>query len=168
MKIFSGLLLLFLIGCSDSKPKNKKQTLDFGYFTIETPNGWKKIKAKGIDSYVGRIAIDNNDTLDFDLGWYSNSLKESEDEIDSVDGFEKINSDSHKRNSVSWDTIDGRRAKIFLPKKSGYGMTGIYMDSLWQAGSDIDRFNLHGDNLNSGNEKLFLQAIKTLKFHKTK
>ena len=48
MKILSGLLLLFLIGCSHSKPKSNKQTLDFVYFTIETPNGWKKIKAKGI------------------------------------------------------------------------------------------------------------------------
>ena len=32
----------------------------------------KKIKEQGVDSYVGRIAIDSVDTLEFDLGWYSN------------------------------------------------------------------------------------------------
>ena len=61
--------------------KSNKQTLDFGSFTIETPNGWTKIKAQGQDSYVGRISIDAMDTLDFDLGWYSNSMTEPEPKI---------------------------------------------------------------------------------------
>ena len=61
--------------------KSNKQTLDFGSFTFETPNGWTKIKAQGQDSYVGRISIDAMDTLDFDLGWYSNSMTEPEPKI---------------------------------------------------------------------------------------
>ena len=191
MKIISGLLLLLIIGCSDNKSKvdNKhksdNQTLDFGSFTIMTPISWTKIKAQGADSYVGRIAIDNIDTLDFDLGWYSNTLTEPEpqiiersmlknmDVLDTtqfiiVDSRKGIDPDKYKKNNVSWDTIDGRKAKIVFSRQSGVGTTGIYIDSLWQAGSDIDRFNLYGDNLKPANKKLFLEALRTLKFHKTK
>ena len=185
MKIIPGLLLLFIIGCADNKPKADNQTLDFGSFSFVTPNGWTKIEAQGTDSYVGRIAIDNTDTLNFDLGWYSNTLTETEPQIiersmlknmDVLDTTEfvivesrkGINPDKYKKNNVSWDTIDGRKAKIVFPRKSGIGTTGIYIDSLWQGGSDIDRFNLYGDNLKPDNEKLLLQALRTLKFHKTK
>lgn len=185
MKIIPGLLLLLIIGCADNKPKVDNHTLDFGLFSIVTPNGWTKIKAQGADSYVGRIAIDNTDTIDFDLGWYSNTLTEPEpqiiersmlnniDVLDTpqfiiVDSRKGIDPDKFKKNNISWDTIDGRKAKIVSPRQSGIGTTGIYIDSLWQGGSDVDRFNLYGDNLKPANEKLFLQALKTLQFHKTK
>lgn len=187
MKIIPGILFLFLISCTDSKPKSDKQTLDFGSFTIETPNSWTKIKAQGVDSYVGGIAIDNTDTLHFDLGWYSNKLYEYEptildssmigsidtsmidlSEVIFVKNRMRVDPDKYKKNNVSWDTIEGRKAKIVFPRKSGIGTTGIYIDSLWQSGSDIDRFNLYGDNLKPTNEKIFLQALKTLKFHKKK
>jgi hypothetical protein len=185
MKIIPGLLLLLIIGCADNKPQADNQTLDFGSFSIVTPNGWTKIKAQGADSYVGRIAIDNTDTIDFDLGWYSNTLTEPEpkiiegsmlrnmDLLDTsqiiiVDSRKGIDPDKFKKNNISWDTIDGRKAKIVFPRQSGIGTTGIYIDSLWQGGSNVDRFNLYGDNLKPANEKLLLQALKTLKFHKTK
>ena len=187
MKIIPGLLFLLIIGCTDDKPKSKNHTLDFGNFSIETPNSWTKIKAQGVDSYVGRIAIDNTDTLDFDLGWYSNKLNEYEPTIlDSnmigsidtsiVDTSEvifvknrmRVDPDKYKKNNVSWDTIDGRKAKIVFPRQLGIGTTGIYIDSLWQSGSDVDKFNLYGDNLKPINEKLLLKALQTLKFHKTK
>ncbi|MDB5276126.1 MAG: hypothetical protein JWR61_1081 [Ferruginibacter sp.] len=185
MKIIPRLLLLLTIGCADHKPKADNQTLDFGSFSIVTPNGWTKVKAQGTDSYVGRIAIDNIDTIDFDLGWYSNTLTEREpqiiersilkdlDVLDTsqffiVDSRKGIDPDKFKKNNISWDTIDGRKAKIVFPRKPGIGTTGIYIDSLWQGGADVDRFNLYGDNLKPANEKLFLQALKTLKFHKTK
>ena len=187
MKIIPGLLLLFIIGCADKKPKADNQTLDFGSFSIVTPNGWTKIKAQETDSYVGRIVIDSTDTLDFDLGWYSNKLNEYEptildsNMIGSIDtsmvdtkdiifvrNRMRVDPDKFKKNNFSWDTIDGRKTKIVFPRKSGIGTTGIYIDSLWQSGSDIDRFNLYGDNLKPANEKLLLQALRTLKFHKTK
>lgn len=186
MKIILGLLLLLSIGCADSKPKADKQTLDFGSFTIETPNGWTKIKAQGIDSYVGQIAIDNTDTLHFDLGLFSNTLTEHEPQIIErsmlqhfanpidtaefiiVDSRKGIDTDKYKKNNFLWDTIDGRKAKIVFPRQAGIGTTGIYIDSLWQSGSEVDRFNLYGDNLKPLNEKLLLEALRTLKFHKTK
>ncbi len=187
MKIIPALLLLLLIGCVDKKPKADNQTLNFGSFSIVTPNGWSKIEAQGLDSYVGRIAIDNTDTLHFDLGWYSNKLNEGEPRIldssmiNSIDtsmiytndvifvkNRMRVDPDKYKKNNLSWDTIDGREAKIIFPIKSGKGRTGIYIDSLWQSGSNIDRFNLYGINLKPENEKLLLQALRTLKFYKTK
>jgi len=183
MKILIGLFLLFITSCTDSKPQSDKKTLDFGSFTIETPNSWTKIKTQGADSYVGRIAIDNTDTVDFDLGWYSNTLTETEpqmiersmlkymDVLDTtefiiVESLKGIDSDKYKKNNVLWDTIDGRKAKIVFPRQSGIGTTGIYIDSLWLRGSDVDRFNLYGDNLKPENEKQFLEALRTLKFNK--
>jgi hypothetical protein len=187
MKIISGLLFILLIGCTDSKSKSDTQTLDLGSFSIETPNGWTKITDQGIDSYVGRITIDRKDTLHFDLGWYSNRLNEYDPTIlDSsmigsidtamIDTSKVIfvknrmlaDPDKYKRNNVSWDTIDGHKAKIVFPRQTGIGITGIYIDSLWQSGSGVDRFNLYGNNLEPVNEKLLLQALKTLKFHRTK
>jgi hypothetical protein len=187
MKIVTGFLFLLMISCTDSKPKDGKQTLDFGSFSVETPNGWTKIKEKGIDSYVGRIAIDKTDTLEFNLGWYSNKLNEDDPTIlDSsmigaidtsiadikdiifVKNRALVDPDKYKKNNFSWDTIDGRKAKIVFPRQSGIGTTGIYIDSLWQSGSDVDRFNLYGVNLKPDNERLFLAALKMLKFHKTK
>lgn len=160
---------------------SNNQTLDFGSFSIETPNSWTKIKANGTDSYVGRIAIDKTDTLDFDLGWYSNTLTEFEPQIVErsvlksnpnidtaeliiVESRKGVDPDKYKKNNISWDTIDGRKSKIVYPRISGAGTTGIYIDSLWKQGSDIDRFNLYAQNLKPANEKLFLQALKTLKF----
>jgi hypothetical protein len=187
MKIFPGLFLLLIIGCTNNKSRSDKQTLDFGSFTIETPKGWTKIKAQGIDSYIGQIAIDNTDTLHFDLGWYSNKLNEYEptildssmiasidtsmidtSEVIFVKNRMKVDPDKYKKNNVSWDTIDGRKAKIVFPRQPGIGTTGIYIDSLWQSGSDIDRFNLYGNDLKPANEKLVLEALRTLKFYKKK
>jgi hypothetical protein len=149
------LIILFSVACTEKKQTNGKKNLDFGSFTIETPASWKKEKVKGIDSYVGKIVIDSNETLEFDLGWYSNTLTEN----DSVE---------NKNNIIMWDTIDRKKVKIVIPKQSGKGITGIYIDSLWQSGSEIDKFNLYGINLKPTNEKALLQALKTLKFYEEK
>ncbi|WP_426791885.1 hypothetical protein [Sphingobacterium sp. WOUb80] len=50
--------------------------MNFGLFTLEAPYKWQQVKQNGIDSYVGAIAVDNIDTLYFDLGMYSNTLTE--------------------------------------------------------------------------------------------
>ena len=185
MRIVLSVLCCMAVSCAERKTVPDKQVLTFGSFTIETPAGWTKIKARGMDSYVGRIAIDKTDTLDFDLGWYSNTLTEpepviwdssmiglidttfaAENEIIFVKNRMRVDPDKYKKNNISWDTIDGRIAKIVSPRKSGIGTTGIYIDSLWQSGSDADRFNLYGVNLQPANEKMLLQALQTLKFHK--
>jgi hypothetical protein len=178
-------LTLSLIFISCDRVKEEKKTLDFGLFTIEVPRTWEKVKRQGIDSYVGQIAIDETDTLEFDLGWYSNSLKEvpnfrveqgrvhvlneklsKSDSLvyDFAGTIDTVDIDKFLRDSVTWTTIDNRKAKLVQPKKSGRGTTGVYIDSLWAAGSDIDKFEINGQNLKPDNERLFIQAIKTLRF----
>lgn len=185
LKLITAILIFTFFSCNQTEEISDTQILDFGLFTIETPKSWTKVNVHGTDSYVGDIAIDNTDTLEFDLGWYSNTLTEPEPYIVErsqlqysqqqppdttdliiVESRKGIDSDKYKKNNISWDTIDGRKAKIVYPIKSGIGITGVYIDSLWQAGSDIDRFNLYGTNLKPDNEKKVLEALRTLKFHK--
>ncbi len=185
MKFISFFLLLMIWGCTTVKQKKDTQVLDFGLFSIEAPVSWSKVKSKGVDSYVGGIAIDDTDTLEFDLGWYSNSLTEyylpiierdmlkrmgdvDTTEFIIVESRRNVDPDKYKKTNVIWDTIDGRRAKIVLPRQSGIGMTGVYIDSLWQSGDAINKFNLYGDDLKPENESLVIQAFKTLKFHQPK
>jgi hypothetical protein len=147
-----ALILVTMISCTGNKLSTEHQTLDFRSFTIEAPASWTKINMRGIDSYIGKIALPLNDTLSFDLGWYSYNL-----------------SQNAEKNTITWETIDGRNAKIVYPKQSGNGTTGIYIDSLWREGAvSVDKFNLYGVNLEPANEKVLLQALKTLKFYENK
>lgn len=68
---------MLLWSCHQSTTKHTK-TIDFDAFSIETTISWHQFKERGIDSYVGGIAIDKTETLYFDLGWYSNTLTETE------------------------------------------------------------------------------------------
>lgn len=161
---FSAVSFMLLIGCSENKQ------FDFGEFTIQVPKSWQQIKQQGVDSYVGLIAIDKGDTLSFDLGRYSNDLKEDGDifekhanQILQRDGSIKI-PERLRKNKESYLMIDQKKAKIVQPKITGNGLTGVYFDSLWKKGADIDRFQLSGHNLKPENEKALLKAIKTLKF----
>jgi len=183
MRVTTLIVLLVLASCNSNKPAASTHTIDFGAFTIETPASWQKVEQRGADSYVGSIAIDKKDTLFFDLGWYSNKLTEEDPVmIDRstllnmknpdtagyiiVDKDTHVDMDKYRKNNVHWDTIDNYLAKIVYPRKTGTGTTGVYIDSLWRAGSDVDRFNLYGTNLQPANEKLVLEALKTIKFHK--
>ncbi|TKC09686.1 hypothetical protein [Pedobacter frigoris] len=138
-----SILALLLISCS---PKETK-LLDFGDFTIEVPNHWQQVKLRGIDSYVGRIKINDHESAEFDLGAYSNNL----------DGDDQ---------TYEYLTIDNKKAKIVRPKISGKGMTGVYIESLGDSYGDRDRFQLNGQNLTSANEQLLIKALKTLKFNR--
>ena len=75
MRLLLIIILLTLLSCTD-KQKGETKTLDFGQFKIDVPGTWQQVKAKGIDSYVGLMILDEGDTVSFDLGWYSNSLEE--------------------------------------------------------------------------------------------
>jgi hypothetical protein len=172
-------LVFTLISCSESKNNAGKHTLDFGRFTIETPDSWNQIKEHiPYDSYVGRIAVDSVDTIYFDLGLHSNSLTEyvkindgnstlfySKENLNNhiVKG-DSLEIDSLVKSKFFWDIFDRRKTKIVTPKISGIGTTGIYIDSLWKEGGNIEKFNLYGTNLNPVTEKLLLESIKTLKF----
>jgi hypothetical protein len=184
-KLLITIIIIALAACNQTKAKGDTKTMDFGSFSVETPESWTAVEKQGVDSYVGSIAIDETDTIDFDLGGYSNDLYEYDPTIlDSsmmanidtslVDNSEfifvknrmRVDPDKYRKNNDLWDTIDGRIAKIVYPRKSGIGTTGVYIDSLWVPGSYVARFNLYGENLKPDNEKKVLKALRTLKFRK--
>ncbi|WP_293942834.1 MULTISPECIES: hypothetical protein [unclassified Sphingobacterium] len=181
IKLFHiSALTILIVGCIDP---SRTKTMDFGLFTLEVPYKWQQVKQNGIDSYIGAIAVDNTDTLYFDLGMYSNTLTEPNIEVITRQMMEEndldssrfvvvkdimsmnIDADLYRKQNVSWDTIDNRRAKIVFPRISGKGTTGIYIGSLWGDSSKV-RFNLCGADLKAQTEEDLLKAIKTLRFYK--
>ena len=178
IRLLTLSILLLICSCKTKRAGPKINLLDFKSFTIETPPSWRKVESRGVDSYVGGILIDSTQGASFDLGLYSNDLSE----------FVKVNlhdttyafvatgnnpplmGDSNfmekiKKCKVVWDTIDGYRAKLVLPINSGLGVTGIYIDSIWQLNSQNVKFQLSGNNLNPVNQKQLIKAFKTLRFH---
>jgi hypothetical protein len=107
------------------------------------------VNVQGIDSYVGEIKIDDQNKIGFDLGRYSNPLREKGTKSDVV-------------------TIDNKKARIVWPEKSGTGITGVYFDSLATTPYGNIKFTLNGKDLKPESEKLVLTAIQTIKFTKEK
>ncbi len=125
------------------------QFIDADSFTLYLPPDWKFNKLQGIDSYVGEFVGDET-KLHFDFGWYSNSLAE----------------DSDPNHTVTYETIDGHRAKIVVPKVTGNGITGVYFDKLGGGGPQQTRFNLYGENFTSAQQETVLKIFRTLKIVK--
>ena len=174
--------VLLLLACNSETKK-----LDFGHFTMEVPKTWNKIDRKGIDSYVGEISADNNDTISFDLGWYASDLTEETPYMvdeGNVNVADLKKSTSHElvykyygkadtidlkkflKNEYEYDTIDHKRAKIVKHKVTGNGTTGVVFDSLWVSGSGVDRLQISGYRLKELNQNKLLTAIRTIKFRK--
>lgn len=182
------IIITLLISCKNNNDKYKN--LDFGSFEVIVPYGWNQIEYAGIDSFVGKIAIDKNDTIQFDLGWYSFDLTEEDfpiiidkndleyilktnSKIDTtqyviVEDIKNVIYSDYSKIIVSYTQIDSYNAKIVTPKKIGNGLTGVYIDSLWGDDYAKTKFNLYGINLSENNQKELLKAIKTLKFKTSK
>ncbi|MGG9962814.1 hypothetical protein [Ferruginibacter sp. SUN106] len=175
------IFLVWMCSCTNKKssPVTGNKILDFESFTIETPKDWQIFHSRGVDSYVGGILIDSVYIANFDLGLYSSNLSDfvrvnlKDTMYDDVKAGNIPSPDEDysswvkkiKKCRVEWDTIDGRPAKILIPIHPGFGVTGIYFDSLWLSNSKYKiRFQLNANNLDSNHEKLLLQAFKTLKF----
>ena len=182
MKILNSLILLLLLLNFSSEKE-----MDFGPFSMKTPENWTYIKQRGIDSFVGKIALDNNDTLEFDYGLYSSKLEEdlgfiitkdsvftyeeNEDKNDTVNRYvEKFYAkrdtlviEKLYKTEYSFEVINNLKAKIVKPKKPGIGLTGVYFENTRTNGKGM-RFQISGYNLSEKNEKEFLKAIQSLKF----
>jgi|GEM_PF-1730908 len=118
---------------------NFTQTLDFGDFKIKTPKEWRKIKERGIDSYVGGLT-NGTDTLEFDFGQYSNDLTDTREEYLYAD-----------------DTINGKAGYIAKPKIKGKGFIGVYFGNI-----DGDNFNLCSRH--PKNEKEIISIFQNIRF----
>lgn len=141
-------ILLFLVtavvlfSCDDELDYKELLIKDF---TISIPSNWTFKELQGIDSYVSRIEINEQEVINIDLGWYSNSLN--------------VDNSSH---DIIFKSIDSKGAKVVRPKKFKLGTTGVYFDSLDTQGT---RLQMHGIDLTRSNQLLFLMAIGTIKFN---
>ena len=185
-KTLSILILLLIFSCEQRKYK----TIDFGQFEITVPENWNKYQRKGIDSYVGGIITDTNDTLNFDFGRYSADLSRQDypmvyDSIglteltkkelellpqtkhlivDSIIG--DINFKEYLQYQFVFDSIDCYKAKIITPRNKGFGGTGIYIDSLTGTREKYNKIGIgfYGWYLNDQVQTEFIKALKTLNF----
>ena len=190
MKKLLSIIIILLI-CSCASPKYK--VIDFGQFEITVPETWNKYERKGIDSYVGGIITDKNDSLNFDFGRYSADLSKSDypmvyDSIGLaeltkkerellpktkhliVDDLFKTDVDfrEYLQYQTELDSIDCFKAKIITPRNKGYGGTGIYIDSLTGSKEKYNKIGIgfYGWYLNEKTQAKFIKALKTLRFEK--
>ncbi|GGD36551.1 hypothetical protein [Flavobacterium orientale] len=188
-KLLSLLTLLLIFSCSGVKRK----TIDFGQFEITVPENWKKYERKGIDSYIGGIITESNDSLNFDFGMYSADISEQSlpmiyDSISLAELTKKerellpntkhlivqdlfnsnVDFDEYLKYEFEYDSIDCFKAKIIMPRNKGYGGTGIYIDSLAGSNRNFDKikFGFYGWYLNDKVQAEFIKALKTLNFKK--
>ena len=185
-KTLSILILLLTFSCG----KQNYKTIDFGKFEITVPENWNKYERKGIDSYVGGIITDKNDTLNFDFGRYSADISRSDfpmvyDSIglaeltkkerellpetkhlivDSLSG--DINFKEYLKYQFEYEKIDCFKAKIITPRNKGYGGTGIYIDGLNGNRKNYDKVKIgfYGWYLSDKTQSEFIKALKTLRF----
>ena len=145
----TGLLAMMLSFASPGRVFGQSATpaswhkVDAGPFSILAPSGWEFHQLEGVDSFVGEFVGDGV-TLRFDLGGYSNPLKEEK-----KPAYVAI----HK-------TIGGFRAKVVNPRTPGHGITGIYFRDVGHATA----LCLLGKDLTSMQQELALQIFETIRF----
>jgi hypothetical protein len=139
--LFLLVLVFFYTSCSD-KPQTEWKKLDFLVFTLDAPSDWKIIEKQCIDSYIGGLT-DGNDTLIFDIGWYSTEVGEEEPEM-------------HK---FVIDTINGKAANIVIPKMDGKGVIAMSIPNLKD---NRTHFWLGGRNIRGST--LVLKMFKSVQF----
>lgn len=121
-------------------------SVDAGMFSISLPPGWTFNKLQGIDSYVGEFAGDGV-RLTFDYGAYSNPLPETGD----------------PKYAVTYEMIDGRQAKVVVPKVAGEGIVGVYFPDIGGK-AQTTKLEVHGEGLGASQQGAVLKAFRSVKF----
>ncbi|SFU54125.1 hypothetical protein SAMN05216480_106152 [Pustulibacterium marinum] len=188
-KTLSILILILILSCEKSDYK----TIDYEAFEITVPKNWSEYEINGIDSYVSGLITDKNDTLIFDLGWYSPDLTKNPEVLVFEQSEYAEFSDKQKKQlknvkhlviedfltaeydakdylkyEFQTDSIDCFVAKFIKPKNKGFGASGIYIDSLIGGGpnSNKTRLSFYGNNLSDSTQVEFFSALKTIKLTK--
>lgn len=151
--IYFTFLAIISIACSaevpPKVPTNWQLTEASEAFSLHLPPGWNLRELQGIDSYVGEIAGDDV-RLQFDYGWYSNSLAE----------------DNDPDHDVSYEDIDGRRAKLVRPKEGSGGITGVYFEQVnsEESGFGVNRLAISGTGLTNRQQETAFTIFRTIRF----
>ena len=138
-------ILIFLVGCKDPNP-NKKKVIDTGPFEIEVPANWEYKKEKGIDSFVGKIKIEDGELyFDWSEMGYANHLAPTIEEYVENGEWEWVISPPYMKQGITYtsgnvieernrimekegitDTTKVKVEKIQIPKKEVFFEEGIY------------------------------------------
>lgn len=162
-------------------------TLIYEFFSITVPDSWRKpdddTLPKMTDATaIGRIQIGDNEFI-----WYSNGLGASDysnypEIVPNTDRemYIRNNFDTSyvifSDNPKSVDTtrlnihriwtgqIEGHDTKFFEPLKSGFGYTGLYMDSISVIkGVTNLGFSMYANKLDSVTNAAFVKSMTTIK-----
>ncbi len=176
-KLIVILLTYSFFSCSESK------TEKFLNFSLEIPKKWNIHKLNGTDSYVRLITTEKNDSIHLDYGMYSNSLKyyppiiaplkkkemilsfglkESEVIFLDKDSITEKDREFYKNRVEIFQNINGKKAKIVLPKKGEIGLCGIYFENI----ENNKKLTIYGGNLSNKKSLKLIEVIKTIKFEK--
>lgn len=139
--ILALIVSLSFTSCHDDE---EEKTLDVEKFTLQTPTTWSVNEVQGYDSFVREIIINEQEKISVDFGMHSNKLN--------------VDNSTHK---IVFKTIDNRDAKIVAPKDLQLGTTGIYFDSV---NVEKVKLTMSGIDLSKKNQRLFLNALETIKF----
>lgn len=131
---------------TENEVQTNWQFVDANLFTLSLPPRWEFNKPQGIDSYVGEF-VGGDAKLGFDYGWYSNPLAE----------------DNDPDHIVTYETIDGYRAKIVVPKITGEGTTGVYFADLGGEEWQKIGFQISGSDLTRSQQETALKIFRTIK-----
>jgi len=183
MKKYTSYIFLVFIYAIFSCNNNQK--INFKYFTLTFPREWKKQESKGVDSNTGVIVTPQNDTIFYDLGYYSNSLTEKTDfkiysnkYIDNLDSNldlskiifadpSRLDKDYYIKQNVSYESKAGHLLKYIFPRKTGVGITGLYIDSLTHDETIGNlKFSIYGNNLKLSNQQILQDVIHNIIFEK--
>lgn len=139
MKIKTIILIItLLVGCKDPNP-NKKNIIDTGGFEIEVPANWKYKKARGIDSFVGRI---KSKVVDLSFDWsemgYANNLAPTINEYVNEEQWEWMPNPPYMKEGVTYTSGD----------------------------VIVERNRLVGENLSKENQERAVSAFKTIKIRR--
>ena len=113
-------------------------------FTVSLPAGWIYNPLQGTDSQVGEFVGDGV-RLSFDLGGYVGSPA----------------TQPNPTYTISTETIGGRTAQIIIPKASGQGEVGIYIDT------DGEDLKISGNNISPNLQEKVLQIVRSVQLKST-
>ena len=120
---------------------------DEGDFAIMLPAGWLYTSTFGFDMNAG-IFMGDGITLTFESGYFSNKLVDP-----GAVGYE-----------VTFESIDGRRAKVVVARSLPADITGVYFADIRERPDRPWTIQVHGNKLAPAEQELVLRILRTMTF----
>lgn len=173
------VLVVFFTLIISCKKENEFKELEFNDFNIEVPISWEQKSHNGIDFRADFLMTKSGDTIHIDYGNQNGFFDEVVQVFskDQIRKYDSLNLDTKKlvysktpsidesqgvflKEYYYYDTINGFRAKIKIPKKSGKGIIGISIDSINTKGKNL---KIYATNINQKISNEFIKSIKSIK-----